>query len=75
MVVSTASPYKFAHDVYECLTGNDEKDPFKAVKRLHQYTMTEIPKQISELNELPILHDSVVETKDIESAIFALFDK
>ena len=75
VVVSTASPYKFAHDVYECLTGNDEKDPFKAVKRLHQYTMTEIPKQISELSELPILHDAVVETKDIESAIFALFDK
>ncbi len=75
VVVSTASPYKFAHDVYECLTGNDEKDPFKAVKRLHQYTMTEVPRQISELNELPILHDAVVETKDIENAILALFDK
>ncbi|MBO7156119.1 MAG: threonine synthase, partial [Clostridia bacterium] len=75
VVLSTASPYKFAHDVYESVSGNDEPDAFKAVKKLHSYTMTDIPAQIKELEYLDPIHTGVVEVKDIEKAIFAFFDK
>ena len=75
VVVSTASPYKFAHDVYAAVSGKDEPDPFKAVKKLHSYTMTAIPKEISELQYLEPIHTDVVAVKDIEKAIFAYFEK
>ena len=75
VVLSTASPYKFAHDVYESVSGNDEPDAFKAVKKLHSYTMTAIPAQIKELEYLDPIHTGVVDVKDIEEAIFAFFNK
>lgn len=75
VVVSTASPYKFAHDVYEAVSGKDEPNPFLAVKKLSAYTMTKVPKEIEELKELEPIHLDVVEVKDIEKAIFAYFEK
>lgn len=75
VVVSTASPYKFAHDVYEAVSGKDEPEPFRAVKKLHSYTLTAIPKEISELETMDPIHTDVVEVKDIEKAIFAYFEK
>lgn len=75
VVVSTASPYKFAHDVYQAVSGNDEEDPFKAVKKLHSYTLTDIPKEIKALEYLEPIHTDVVAVKDIDEAIFAYFEK
>ncbi len=75
VVVSTASPYKFAQNVYRAVSGNDEEDPFKAVKKLHSYTLTDIPKEIKELETLEPIHTDVVEVEDIEKAIFAYFTK
>ncbi len=75
VIVSTASPYKFAHDVYQAVSGNDEEDAFKAVKKLHSYTLTDIPKEIKELEYLEPIHTDVVSVDDIEKAIFAYFAK
>ena len=49
VVLSTASPYKFPQDVLFALTGNDVKDSFKGVKRLHLLTAMKPPKSLMEL--------------------------
>lgn len=73
VIVSTASPYKFAADVYESLTQKRENDSFKAVKKLSNYTGVEIPEQIAELNSLPILHDTVIDKSQIKETIFKIY--
>lgn len=72
VIVSTASPYKFARDVLRSLNGKDEQDAFKAVKRLSSYTATSIPVPIAELNELPILHDTVISKGAIKDTVINL---
>lgn len=72
VIVSTASPYKFAKDVYRCLTGNNEKDPMNALKRLHDYTMTEVPEELLELDMMPIIHDKVVKVSEAEETILSI---
>ncbi len=49
IVLSTANPYKFPQDVLYALSGNDVKDSFKGVKRLHLLTAMKPPKCLTEL--------------------------
>ncbi len=49
IVLSTANPYKFPQDVLYALSGNDVKDSFKGVKRLHLLTAMKPPKSLTEL--------------------------
>lgn len=49
VVVSTASPYKFPQDVLYAITGNDVKDSFKGIKRLHAVTAMEVPSSLMDL--------------------------
>lgn len=49
VVVSTASPYKFPQDVLYALTGNDVKDSFKGVKRIHLLTAMKVPESLKAL--------------------------
>lgn len=54
VVVSTASPYKFPQDVLYAVTGNDVRDSFKGIKRLHAATAMAVPKSLSTLRDKPI---------------------
>ena len=49
LVVSTASPYKFASDVYASLYGETPKDPLTAGERLSEKTGTEIPAPLADI--------------------------
>ncbi len=49
IVLSTANPYKFPQDVLYALSGNDVKDSFKGIKRLHLLTAMKPPKSLMEL--------------------------
>ena len=49
VVLSTANPYKFPQDVLYALSGNDVKDSFKGIKRLHLLTAMKPPKSLLEL--------------------------
>ncbi len=49
VVVSTASPYKFPQDVLYALTGNDVKDSFKGIKRIHLLTAMKVPESLKAL--------------------------
>ncbi len=51
VVVSTANPYKFPQDVLYAVTGNDVKDSFKGIKRLHAATAMAVPKCLSSLKD------------------------
>jgi threonine synthase len=60
VVVSTASPYKFPQDVLYAVTGNDVRDSFKGVKRLHAATAMAVPKSLASLRDKPIRFSTVV---------------
>ena len=49
IVLSTANPYKFPQDVLYALSGNDVKDSFKGIKRLHLLTAMKPPKSLLDL--------------------------
>lgn len=72
VIVSTASPYKFAHDVFKSLTGSDEPDAFRAIKRLHNFTGTEVPEAIAKLQYAEPVHTLVIDKEDMEKTVFDL---
>ncbi len=49
VILSTASPYKFAHDVLSAISDKAPEDAFKCANLLFEQTANPIPKQISEL--------------------------
>lgn len=60
VVVSTASPYKFPQDVIYAVTGNDVRDSFKGIKRLHAATAMAVPKSLLTLRDKPVRFNTVV---------------
>lgn len=54
VIVSTANPYKFPQDVLYAMTGNDVKDSFKGIKRLHAATAMAVPKSLLTLRDKPV---------------------
>ena len=71
VILSTANPYKFPQSVLEAVSEQKETDAFKAIKKLEMLTGAEIPEGIAELKNKPVLHDKVVEIKDIEDAVLS----
>ncbi len=60
IVVSTASPYKFPQDVLYALTGNDVKDSFKGIKRIHLLTAMKVPEALKAVRYKPIRFKTTV---------------
>lgn len=69
VIVSTANPYKFPQDVLYAVTGNDVKDSFKGIKRLHAATAMAVPKCLKELKEKTPRFTKTVDAKNILSEI------
>lgn len=70
VIVSTANPYKFPQDVLYAVTGNDVKDSFKAIKRLHAATAMAVPKELQKLKEaVPRFTEVVEKGKLFESVL------
>lgn len=65
VIVSTANPYKFPQDVLYAVTGNDVKDSFKGIKRLHAATAMAVPKCLLTLRDKPVRFSKTVEAKKI----------
>lgn len=71
VLVSTASPYKFAEDVLCALIGAEKAeglDAFACCERLQELSRIPVPAQIAELKALPIRHQAVCERNGMESA-------
>lgn len=60
VIVSTANPYKFPQDVLYAVTGNDVRDSFKGIKRLHAATAMAVPKSLATLRDKPIRFKTTV---------------
>ena len=69
VILSTANPYKFPQSVLSAVSGTEERDAFKAVKKLAGFTGTEVPENIANLKNKPVLHNLVVEKEDIAEAV------
>jgi threonine synthase len=70
VVLSTASPYKFAVDVLEAITGKRQPDAFKAAKKLFEETATPIPDQLASLERKQKRFNTVIERdKTVEAVI------
>ena len=73
LVVSTASPYKFAKDVYVSLRGESSalqfSDDTEALDALEAYTGVKIPVPLSGLTAKVILHSDIIDKEDMDSAV------
>ena len=76
MLVSTASPYKFAGDVLAALDGKEAVsglDAFACAERLERLSGVPVPPQVRQLRDLPVLHHATTEVEGMaEAALRAL---
>ncbi len=78
VLLSTASPYKFAPDVLAALDGRDaiaDKDAFACIDRLEARSGTAAPKQLRALASLPVKHSVVCAREDMGAALLAEYQK
>ena len=75
VIVSTASPYKFPQDVLYAVTGNDVKDSFKGIKRLHAATAMAVPKSLLNLRDKPVRFTRVADRKKLFDEVLQFVKK
>ena len=69
VVDSTASPYKFAADVYESLGKPQPADPLAALDELSAATKTEIPYPLRGLGERTVRFTEVIDAEAMPAAV------
>ena len=71
VVLSTASPYKFADSVLAALDDAQLQgsNPFELLQKLHADTGAEIPPRMLALENLPVLHSEVIPADKMELAV------
>lgn len=71
VVLSTASPYKFADSVLDALGDSQPagSDAFAKLHELNAKTGVEIPPRMLALQELPVLHQEIVAADKMELAV------
>ena len=71
IVLSTASPYKFADSVLDALEDAQPvgTDPFVNLAELNKQTGVEIPPRMLALKDLPVLHNEVIPADKMELAV------
>jgi threonine synthase len=70
IIVSTASPYKFADSVLRAI--NEEgipEDDYEQAKVLQKLSSVSIPKAVEELNNAPILHNTICEVRKMQDTV------
>ena len=72
LIASTASPYKFPAKVLSAIGIKTPENDFLAMEILEKNTNAKFPKKLRDLSKLPIVHDIVVEKKDIKATISKL---
>lgn len=71
VVLSTASPFKFANNVLSAIKGEETtaENPFDLLRELSAETGMAIPSRMAALEEAPILHKDVVDSKKMELTV------
>lgn len=78
VIVSTASPYKFAGDVLAALKGREAVaglDAFQCAEELSAISGLPVPPQVSALRTLPVLHTAQCERNRMAEAVLAGYDE
>jgi threonine synthase len=70
VVVSTASPYKFAADVYKSITGKTASDGTAALDELSALTSTEISYPLRDLDKRKVNFDTVIESDSMLDEVY-----
>ena len=70
IVASTASPYKFAADVYHSLTGKDASADTGALLDLSALTNTEITYPLRDLDKREIRFSDVIDSDAMLEAVY-----
>lgn len=71
LLAATASPFKFSRAVVESITNKsqDSFDDFQLVEKLSEITGLSIPHGANNLNKKKIIHNTVIEVKDMKKSI------
>ena len=75
VVLSTASPYKFAHDVLKAIAGKAPVDAFKSAEKLFEETATPIPEQLLSLKNKEKRFTEVIDKTKTVDAVFEFINK
>lgn len=68
LAVSTASPYKFAADVYTSISGRAPKNELSALRELSELTGTDVPAPLARLSEKEIRHSEIINKCEMADA-------
>jgi threonine synthase len=74
-VVSTASPYKFAQDVYHSLEKKYAESDLHALSALSKATETEIPAPLDRIGERTVRFRTTVAADEMSSAVLSFLDR
>lgn len=77
IIVSTASPYKFAKSVLEAVSDEDVSwvGDFEALNVLSEKTGTPVPLPLLNIEQRPVLHDALCEVKDLQPIVLDFLKK
>ncbi len=70
IVASTASPYKFAADVYKSITGTSADSDTAALDQLSELTNTEISYPLRNLTERKVNFDEVIDPSEMLDVVY-----
>ena len=68
LIMSTASPYKFADTVWHALSG-EKTDAYRSMDNLAEYTHIAMPEVLQGISEREVLHNEVIDKSEIEQRI------
>ncbi len=68
LVVSTASPYKFANDVFRAITGKYPENEISALTELQTLSNVKIPAPLENLDKKSVLHTQIIEKTQMADA-------
>ncbi len=69
IVASTASPYKFASNVYTSLTGETKENEFDALKAVEELSGSPIPAPLASLESKQVRFTTVINPEDMTSEV------
>ena len=75
IVVSTASPYKFAQDVYHSLGKKYAESDLHALSALSEATKTEIPAPLDRIGERTVRFQTTVAADEMSAAVLSFLDR
>ena len=75
ILASTASPFKFAGDVYKAVSGKEPQDELSALNELSEISKEPIPKPLDKIGERQIRFSDVCKPYDMKKTVLEFSQK